>query len=165
MWRIDHVFVRREYRRRGVCRRMVQAACEYADEADAVLYLSTSAVPNVRVYKALGFRVVGAAPSDSEGYLDAASAEARVDQLLLEEEGGRGAALLTTGMARAARRGSDDPPHEGLPAVPSIRASCGQRSEQASSSSKNFDLGSRKSAVVLAGMAVVVAVLVRGVRC
>ena len=46
MWRVDHVFVRQHYRRRGVCRRLFQAACEGADEAGATLYLSTSAAHN-----------------------------------------------------------------------------------------------------------------------
>lgn len=107
MWRIDHLFVRPEYRRAGLCRRLIHAAIDGADEASAVLYLSTSAAVNVPMYQKLGFHVVGAATSAGrETFVDAANAERLLQERLVDVGrigGGRLGGLMTTGMARAPR--------------------------------------------------------------
>lgn len=81
MWRIDHVFVRPEWRGRGICRRLINIACVGADTAGATLYLSTSAATsNVPMYRKLGFEVVGAVASDGE-LLDANHAKRKLHTL------------------------------------------------------------------------------------
>ena len=126
MWRIDHLFVRPEYRGRGLCKRLVHAAIDGADEARAALYLSTSAVVNVPMYEKLGFHIVGAATSATRGgaaFADAPRAKRLVrERLAAGLAGGGPRGLMTTGMARAP---------QGRP-VPSIAAesSGGKRKSQ-----------------------------------